>query len=618
MHNGTMNNESSDTLLSLLKSRDKYAKKFSKDYHERVKREVKDYYADDDWLSTYTRDNKLYLQVVKRYEIIIPLIFTQHEGMLSSMFDRVPGLIINQRGALDEEKAKKIEASYEYLKDKLRLEQFMNTAAWWYLLTGFVSSHGGYVKKAKEIPIYDEMGEPMIGEDGEPITTLDYEIDDPELTVDGPEETFFAPDSEYDISANRVPYYTREKLMTVDQVYKTYGVILEPDASLEIKDGDTVEKDKAQETSDLGRVKVHFYYGQIPMKYEDRVLEQGLEYDMDGWYYFVFTGKRVLHGERVVDDMKTCKILKWYGSPDKFYGFGLAKILQPFQKEKSLRRTQQARYADVAAFPKLLIPIDSEVDMDALADPREVPFVLYDQNNGEPKFMSPPDMSNTLVMAEQSADRDAQQASGMMDISQGQQSSSTVDTATGQAIFAEAAEKRIRYAKKNFMEFYLQNVVMLLKLAQLYWDSEKVVSITDDQGNTEEISVSSQDLSDIDFDTDISIDPDSLTINKDVLRQQAIELYNISKDDPLVDRRQLFMNMLRIGFDTKNPEKYIKEMDVQPGTQLQDVMTGQVYTVDETGELVSQQEQMQMADPTGDMGQVSSSPSGVMGASQQI
>lgn len=602
------------TILDIVKSRHELAKSFTKDFQDQVKQNLKDYKADDSWLNSFADDNKLYVNVTKRYEIIIPMIFTTHEGMLASMFDRVPDLLISQGGLKDEEKAKKIKAAYEYLKHKADLESFMNTAAWWYILTGFLSAHASYVKKARQVPASDEMGQPILDEMGEPIMMTVYEEDDPEIYVDDPMYTFFSPESEYTPRADKIPYYTRVKLMETSEILRTYDKQVEPDSSLkDFKEDSNITSKDVLET-DLERAKVIMYYGKLPDSLEDELMEWGVEYDQDGWYYVVTTRSELLHVERMPGDMKTCKTLKWYGVPTEFFGFGIAKLLRPFQKEKSLRRTQQSRYADVAAFPKILHNAETDIDEEAASDPRELPVILF--SGDKPEYMTPPDLSNVLVISAENADQDAQQASGMMDVSQGSQSSSTVDTATGQAIFAEASEKRIRYAKKKFMQFYKECVIMLLKLAQMYWDEEKVVSLTDDDGNEEEVVVTKADLSDIDFDKDISIDPDSLTINKDVIRAQAIELYDKVKDDPLVDRKEVFKDMMRIGFDKKNPDQYMKDMEVEPGTILINPQTGEQFTIDEGGALVSAQAEEEMAQPEG--GEIPTDQAGIMGASQQL
>ena len=601
-------------LHSLIQSRHELAKRFTKTFQDQVKNDLVNYNAEDGWLSSFVSDSKLYMNVFKRYEIIIPMIFTTHEGMVSSMFDRVPDIMINQGGQEDEEKTKKVKASYEYLKHKCDLESFMNTAAWWYILTGFLSAHAGYVQKAKEVPAEDEMGEPMLGDDGEPIMITVYDEDDPEIYVDDPKYCFYSPESEYSVRADRVPYYTRTKLMTVEDVERTYGVRVEADSTVkDYKKDNTSTNDELQE-GDLGRVKIVMYYGSLSEDIAEDLLEYGEEYDPDGWYYIVTTAKEILHLERTPNDMKTCTLLKWHGDPTKFFGFGIAKLLAPFQKEKSLRRSQQARYADVAAYPKILHSAETDIDEMAATDPRELPTIMFDGD--KPEYMTPPDLSNVLIISDEKADEDAQRASGMLDTSQGSQQSNTVDTATGQAIFAEASEKRIRYAKKKFLQFYKESVVVLLKLAQLYWSEDKVVSLTDDDGKEEEIIVTAQDLSDIDFDKDIFIDAESLTINKDVIRAQAIELYDRVKDDPLVERKEVFKDVLRIGFDKRNPDKYIKDMELVPGTKLVNPETGEQYEVDKTGEVILAQADNELAQSEG--GDVPMSESGIMGGAQQL
>ena len=151
--------------------------------------------------------------------------------------------------------------------------------------------------------------------------------------------------------------------------------------------------------------------------------------------------------EHVKINEQLCRIVKWYGAPNTFFGFGLGKLLAPFQREKSIRRGQMIRYADIAAYPKLLIEEASKIDDSALLDPRENRVVTFKDN--KPEYLQPPQISQIVGDTNNLADQDAQQASGLMDISNGSQSSSTVDTATGQSIFADAAEKRVRKAKRR-------------------------------------------------------------------------------------------------------------------------------------------------------------------------
>lgn len=594
-------------LINLLNLRKEVAESFTEDFHNRVKRDVKVYNAEQP-----SALDALNIDLVdipnKRYQFTIPLVFTNQEAMLASMFDRVPELLFSKGGRLDEEKALKVKAAYEYLQDKLDLEMLLTDVAWWFVLSGFASSHTSYQVISKDVPIYDEMGEPMTDEAGEVITRTDFEYDDPIVEAGDPLKDYWSPESEFSFDGKKVPYYLRFKKLTVQEIKEKYNKDVEPDTSLE-KVGETKEDVK----SDTERVGTWFYAGTLPKDVSGQVKN----WTADQIYYIVFTTKDILYKKTIEEHVKLneqlCRIIKWHGSPTEFFGFGLGKLLAPFQREKSIRRGQMVRYADVSAYPKILIEEGTKIDNSALNDPRENRILTY--ANNKPEYLQPPQISQIVGDTNELADRDAQAVSGLLDISSGSQNSSVVKTATGQSIFADAAEKRVRKAKKILMKWYKSQVILLLKLCQANWQSEKLVEITDEQGQTQEISVSAQDLTDVDFDKDVDIDPESVSINKDVLRAQAIELYNITKDDPLVERKEVVKHVYQNGFNVKDPERFIKDQQLVPGTQLVDQQTGQTYVVDESGEVVSQDSAQNMAQPTG-QGMPPTTPDGVMAGVQ--
>lgn len=595
-------------LLDLLNLRKDLANKFTEDFHKRVKRDLKVYRADQPSVL-----DSLNIDLVdvpnKRYQFTIPLVFTNHESMMASMFDRVPELIFTKGGAQDEQKARKVRAAYEYLKDKLDLEMILTDVAWWFVLSGFASAHNSYQVISKDVPIYDDNGQPVLDMNGEVLTRTEYEYDDPIVEVGDPLKESYSPESEFTFDAKKVPFYLRSKKLTPAEIKDKYGKDVDADTSLEGVDNvkDTVK-------SDVERTECHFYAGTLPKDVSGQV--KG--WTADKVYYIVFTSKEVLYKKSLEEHIKLneslCRIVKWYGAPTDFFGFGLGKLLSPFQREKSIRRGQMIRYADVAAYPKILVEQSSKIDDSALNDPRENRVLTY--QDSKPEYLQPPQISQIVGDTNQLADQDAQQASGLMDISQGSQNSSVVKTATGQSIFADAAEKRVRKAKKLLMSWYKSEVILLLKLCQANWQSEKLVDITDEAtGQVFEETISSEDLSDVDFDKDVTIDPESVSINKDVLRAQAIELYNMTKDDPIVDRKQVVKHVYQNGFNVKDPERFIKDQNIQPGTQLVNPQTGEQFVVDESGELVSQQSQQEMAQPT-DQGMPATSQAGVMGGVQ--
>lgn len=592
------------TLLDLVKMRRKLAKDFSKSFHDRVKQDLKDYKVEP---QTITDVLNIDLREVsqKRYHFQIPLIFTNHEGMMASMFDRPPDIIFNQRGKDDSKKAYVVKAAYEYLKDAMSLEMFMTDAAWWYLLSGFVSAHVGYNQKAIEQPQLDEHGQPVIGEDGKPLTYVDYTDDDPTLEVGDPFKESFAPESKYSVDSKKIPFYVLDGLMSPEDILQTYGKKVEADAS--IKTSGKEEDEEAKD--DLERTNVYFYYGTLPKKVRGEV--RGWAADKE--FAVIFTDKEVLYKDTLPLGEKQCRVLKWHGPPNEFYGFGIAKLLAPFQREKSMRRGQLARYADIAAFPKILHGLDTKLDTKTARDPRENLILQY--QDIKPEYLSPPQINAAVIDSANYADQDAQATSGMMDLSNGAQNSSTVDTATGQTIFADAAEKRMRLAKKKFLYFYLEVVILLLKMCQLNWSTTKVVEIIDDNGNPMTIKLNRDSFKDIDFDRDIDVDFESTSINKDVIREQAIALYDKAKDDPLANRKELLKDAIQEGFNRKNPEKYINESALTPGMTLMSE-TGEQFVVDETGQVVPAQDMATTAQPS--TNPIASSQSGMMGAAQNV
>jgi hypothetical protein len=207
-------------------------------------------------------------------------------------------------------------------------------------------------------------------------------------------------------------------------------------------------------------------------------------------------------------------------------------------------------------------------------------------NSAKPEYLTAPDMSGTLILSEEKARQDAQFVSGLLDTGRSG-NESIVKTATGQSIFADAAEKRMRQAKRQFFRFYRSVVIMLLKLCQENWEEEKVLSITDEQGNDMDISVTREDFADINFDTDIDIDVESVSVNKEVLRAQAIEFYNAVKDDPIVNREEVVKDTMRDAFNKDDPQKYIADQGVMMGQPLADP-TGQIAPPSDMGGVIGQ------------------------------
>ncbi len=578
-------NEKKSNLLKLLNSRKDRAEKFTSDeFIQRVKEDINNYEAKMPSINDILGVNsskQLQTALNYRYNYIIPMIFTNTEAAKASLFDRLPDLIIKGRGKKDEAKAELIEAIYEYLKDKLDLDSFAWQAAHWFVLSGFTSATIGFNSKSEKNEVYDENGEPLIDkETGEIVYEEKFIEDDPTIEVDNPLKTFFAPDSEFDVDAKKVPYKIWWSALDVNEIKAKYGKDVEANYQEEFatgKEDDDIKKD-------CNRVKTYFYCGIVPEEYKK---------DVKNWqankiYYIIFTPQEILYTEE--KKRKNFKICRWFANPTDFFGYGYGKIGAPFQKEKSVRVGQRIRFADIAAYPKYTIKNDgkNKIDIDSLKDPRENLVLTYETD--PPGLLQPGNLGGIVTEAERAADSDAQAAFGLLDLTSGAQETSTVESATGQTIFAEASQRRIKHAKRIFMKFYRACVIELFKQCQDNWTSDKILKLTDEDGNSEDVIVNADDLKDIDFDRDIEINAESVSVNKDVVRQQMIELYDKVKDDPLIDRKVIFRDMLRKGFEINDPDHYFKQSEIAPGTTLVNPQTGEQFTIDESGELLPAQQ----------------------------
>ena len=581
-----------DKLLPLATSRLATAKAFTKEFIEEVKRSLDDYEAKEKMKNPLVQQD-----IQRRYEFPIPYIYATHESMLAEITDKIPELIFTNRGRLEDETVQKVQAAYDYIWDTCDLDHFMMQAAWWYLLTGWVTSTQYYKKEYEEMPAVDpESGEVMTDDEtGEEITQPITTYDDPVAEIDDPTKMFFSPESQYTMQGDKVPFHFKSASLPKAEIDAKYESDVECDEEIKVDGLDTKES-KTIDKDDIKRATVYYMYSDIPAEWVKKAPELFPDWDVKAMYLFVFTTKQGLHIERL--RRNNCKMLRWHGKPNSFFGFGLAKTLRSFQRELSIRRGQQVRYADVAAFAKIALPSDSETDAKSLRDPRENTVVLFREKM--PAYLTPPDLSQTLIITEQKAREDAHFVSGMMDMSKGAQDSNTVNTATGQTIFAESAAKRIKKARTELGRFLRLVVIDLLKLCQENWDEPKKLTVTDEDGNEEEVEVTGQDFDEVNFDTDVDIDIDSITVNKEVMREQSIALYDKSKDDPLIDRRKLFTKMLRDGFNVQNAESYLKKSELQPGQILVDQQSGQQYTVDESGEVVPAEATEDLAQPSGD------------------
>jgi hypothetical protein len=84
----------------------------------------------------------------------------------------------------------------------------------------------------------------------------------------------------------------------------------------------------------------------------------------------------------------------------------------------------------------------------------------------------------------------------------------------------------------------------------------------------------------------------------------------------------MIKEVMKRGFEISDPERFLNESDVEPGTQLVNPQTGEAFTIDEGGQLVPQEdiqdtvEQPQQAPEVPGVPEMPTGQEGVMGGMQ--
>lgn len=546
--------------LSFINERIETSKKFTEEnFINRQKMDVKLYNAKHTVVksTTTTTDDgdivsRYNVKSEKRYNFPDRLIFTNTEAGKADMFERLPDLIIKSRNESSQEKRQLINGVYEYLKDKLDLLKFAYDSAHLFILSGFTIAFVDYKSVKKDIPVYNEESrEPEHDEEGNPLIRTGFEYDDPIVVVGDPLKNYYSPSSKYSINMSDVPYNIREHEMEVDKIKEVYKV----DVDANVVEKDDSGDDKQDPTRKLATV--YFFTGTIPEKFKKNVKD----WELDAEYFIVSTKDKLLFSKR--RNRRQSKLVAWYKQPNEFFGYGFGQIGKPYQEQIEQRKSQLSRSADVSAYAKLIMKNDGEetTNPEKYKDPRANLVIPYTAN--KPEYLKPPVVGDSVMVDMQNTESSAQAAFGMLDLSVNSQQAGAKTTATAQTYFIEASKARIKYAKRIFMKFYRDVIIELFKQCQENWEEEKTITVTDEDGNTEEKQITKKDLADIDFDKDLDIDPETVSVNKDVVREQFIALYDKTKDDPMVNREVLFKDMLKRGFSIVNPDRYIKDQETQ-------------------------------------------------------
>lgn len=557
-----MEKEKRDDLLSLLNGRVRLAEKFRKPWLKEVKKWELDYL-----IETIAAKHVVDLD----NQIQIPYIFSTIESSLPMIFERMPNILMKQRGKDDRDFTEFAEKIWDYLRDRLMLEERVEEAGLNFLVTGMAAGKYGWeaeyveVEEPREMPITNSDGTPVLDEAGEPVTQETVEKvpvavkNLPYFHVFTHKHLLFSIESKFvlDDEDGDIPYIVCVRTLTADEVEADYGTKPpEEDAGpMDMKDFDmdseNIEKENDAVKDDLKRYTVYEYYGRLPKS--AMTDEEKKDWKVSNTYYAVFTMHKMLKKpEQMVK--KPFLLLGNYGLPSKFWRFGEPRVLRELEQDVSLGRSRIMDIRDRQG-TKIAIPSGTEVDEGALKKSKDFTIMRF-AGNQLPTYVSPPPIPEAIMTALEQSRQDIQMASATLDLARGG-TSSTVDTATGQRIFQEATTRRNDRKRKKIAEFISGIAKNLLILCGNNWSVEEFAKITDMAPEEIQQAGFIEKLQTLGEEYDVEIDIETITDNKEAKSAQAIAFYRETQKDPFVNHEEVLKETLKTGFGIKDPDRFL-------------------------------------------------------------
>ena len=556
-----MAEDKKDSLLALLNSRRILSKGFGKKYRDEFKRALDDY-------EIKSIDKRNLPNLYNRLHV--PYIFSTVESGLPAMFERMPTLHMQQGGKKDKDFSDFAQLVWDYEARIANIEDLIEEAGFTFFLAGQSSVVTEWetdtmtVKREEEVPLIGEDGMQVISDEGVPMSetvTKEFEVvtrNQPVVRYLPYDKVHFSPESKFviDDEDNRsIPYIIYQLSMETDAVKYIFGVDDVEDTSEELDkekinteiDWDSKTATAGIDKEDLKRTKVYFYCGQLP---KDEIGEDWRPYQT---YSAAFTIKQVLQKPKE-KTKKPILNLGNYGSPEKFFRFGEARVLRELEQDVSIGRSVVADYRDKLA-TKVAVPHTTEFDEESFKSPKQFTVVKF-IGDKYPQYITPPPVPETVLAAINMSRDDISMASAQLDVSRGGMSSS-VDTATGQKIYAKAHERRIQRKKGKIGKFIKAIAKNLLTAAAENWTVDDFVKITDIPREEIEAKGFLEKLAQVGKEFDLIIDLDDVIDNKEARSAEAIAMYREMSQSPHVNQEELIKFVMTVGFDQKDIDRFL-------------------------------------------------------------
>ncbi len=143
-------------------------------------------------------------------------------------------------------------------------------------------------------------------------------------------------------------------------------------------------------------------------------------------------------------------------------------------------------------------------------------------------------------------------------------------------LFAQGQDKLSNKKRKAIAKYYREVVIQLFKLCRDNWQDHKELTFINDDGKEEPITITPESLQEIDFDTDVDFNLDSISVNQDIMSQRWISLLDKVPMIPHADGKKIYQKALRESFKLQNPENYtLNDEELMPPVDEQGMPVGE-------------------------------------------
>lgn len=305
------------------------------------------------------------------------------------------------------------------------------------------------------------------------------------------------------------------------------------------------------------------------------------EYWTDDWLVTVANKSTVIRVEPNPFYHRRKPFVKWVPveMPNEFYGKSMIETLVDLQAELNTVRNQRIDNVSLAINRMFLLNKAAGIDPSQLVS-RPNGYIEVDDVDKDIKELVMSDVTSSAYNDEEVIKNDMDVTSGVHNQDRGQ-AGERRETATVATLLSSASSERFRMQILLMEEDPLTELGrQLAELNKQFLDDDTFIRITKEDGTTEGVTVSFDDI-DCEFDIVASATATDAAVNKEIRNGQLIQLLSTALNNPNVNQAGLLREVFK-EFGFKEFDNLI--MEAPPVTEEEIVTEGEVPPADEPQE----------------------------------